>query len=42
MLRGYFDDTYELSEATLQNSFSKDAKCFVVANSGYKGISCSN
>lgn len=38
MLRGYFDDTYELLK-NIKTVLVKDAKCFiVVANSGYKGI----
>ena len=38
MLRGYFDDTYELLK-NIKSIIVKDAKCFiVVANSGYKGI----
>lgn len=38
MLRGYFDDTYELLK-NIKKLLVKDAKCFiVVANSGYKGI----
>ena len=38
MLRGYFDDTYELLK-NIKSVLVKDAKCFiVVANSGYKGI----
>jgi DNA modification methylase len=38
MLRGYFDDTYELLK-NIKVVLAKDAKCFiVVANSGYKGI----
>jgi DNA modification methylase len=38
MLRGYFDDTYELLK-NIKSLLVKDAKCFiVVANSGYKGI----
>lgn len=38
MLRGYFDDTYELIK-NIKSVLVKDAKCFiVVANSGYKGI----
>jgi len=38
MIRGYFDDTYELLK-NIKSLLVKDAKCFiVVANSGYKGI----
>lgn len=38
MIRGYFDDTYELLK-NIKSLLIKDAKCFiVVANSGYKGI----
>lgn len=38
MLRGYFDDTYELLK-NIKTVLVKDAKCYiVVANSGYKGI----
>jgi DNA modification methylase len=38
MLRGYFDDTYELLKR-MKDIFVKDASCYiVVANSGYKGI----
>jgi hypothetical protein len=38
MLRGYFDDTYDLLK-NIKSILIKDAKCFiVVANSGYKGI----
>lgn len=38
MLRGYFDDTYELLK-NIKSVLVKDAKVYiVVANSGYKGI----
>ena len=38
MLRGYFDDTYELLKR-MKDVFVKGASCYiVVANSGYKGI----
>jgi hypothetical protein len=38
MIRGYFDDTYELLK-NIKKLLLKDAKVFiVVANSGYKGI----
>lgn len=38
MLRGYFDDTYELLKR-MNDVFVKGASCYiVVANSGYKGI----
>jgi len=38
MLRGYFDDTYDLLK-NIKSVLVKDAKCYiVVANSGYKGI----
>jgi len=38
MLRGYFDDTYELLRR-MKEVFTKGASCYiVVANSGYKGI----
>jgi len=38
MLRGYFDDTYELLKR-MKEVFVKGASCYiVVANSGYKGI----
>jgi DNA modification methylase len=38
MLRGYFDDTFELLK-NIKSLLVKDAKCYiVVANSGYKGI----
>jgi hypothetical protein len=38
MLRGYFDDTFELLK-NIKTVLVKDAKCYiVVANSGYKGI----
>lgn len=38
MIRGYFDDTYELLK-NIKGLLIKGAKCYiVVANSGYKGI----
>lgn len=38
MLRGYFDDMFELLK-NIKSILVRDAKCFiVVANSGYKGI----